>query len=42
MKQVTIAAVMAAEKNAPWGARLRTPIGVGLIAWGALIAVAHW
>jgi predicted metal-binding membrane protein len=39
---LALAAVMAAEKNAPWGARLRTPLGVGLIGWGAAIAVAHW
>ncbi len=30
-----VAAAMAAEKNLPWGRRLRTPLGLGLIAWGA-------
>jgi predicted metal-binding membrane protein len=38
---LALAAVMAAEKNLPWGKRLRTPVGVGLVAWGlALVAVA--
>lgn len=36
---LALAAVMAAEKNAPWGKRLRTPLGLGLIAWaGVLVA----
>src|SRR5438874_6419934 len=35
-----LAAAMAAEKNLPWGRRLRTPIGLGLIAWGGALAVA--
>ena len=38
---LALAAGMAAEKNAPWGARLRTPLGLGLMGWGAAIAVAH-
>jgi predicted metal-binding membrane protein len=33
-----IAAVMAAEKNLPWGRRLSTPLGVGLLAIAAWIA----
>jgi predicted metal-binding membrane protein len=36
-----LAAVMAAEKNLPWGRRLRTPLGVGLIAWAGAIVIAH-
>jgi predicted metal-binding membrane protein len=32
---LALAAVMAAEKNFRWGARLRTPLGVALIAWAA-------
>jgi predicted metal-binding membrane protein len=36
-----LAAAMAAEKNLRWGARLRTPVGVALLAWAAAIAVAH-
>jgi predicted metal-binding membrane protein len=35
-----LAAAMAAEKNLPWGRRLRTPIGLGLIAWGGALAAA--
>jgi predicted metal-binding membrane protein len=38
---LALAAAMAAEKNLPIGARLRTPLGVGLIAWGIGIAVAN-
>jgi predicted metal-binding membrane protein len=38
---LALAAVMAAEKNAPWGAHLRTPLGIALLAWGAGIAVAN-
>jgi predicted metal-binding membrane protein len=36
-----LAAVMAAEKNLPWGRRLRTPLGVGLLGWSAAIVAAH-
>ena len=37
---LVLAAAMAAEKNLRWGKRLRTPLGLGLIAWaGILIAV---
>jgi predicted metal-binding membrane protein len=32
-----VAAAMAAEKNLPWGRRLRTPLGLGLIAWGTTL-----
>lgn len=35
-----LAAAMAAEKNLPWGRRLRTPIGLGLIVWGGALAAA--
>jgi predicted metal-binding membrane protein len=34
-----LAAAMAAEKNLPWGRRLRTPLGLGLIVWGSARAV---
>jgi predicted metal-binding membrane protein len=34
-----LGAVMAVEKNVPWGNRLSAPIGFGLIAWGS---VALW
>ena len=37
---LAMGALTAIEKNLPWGRRLRTPIGLGLIAWaGALAAV---
>ena len=39
---LVLAAAMAAEKNLAWGARLRTPLGVALVGWGAAIAVANW
>ena len=38
---LVLAAAMAAEKNLRWGARLRTPLGVALLAWAAGIAVAN-
>jgi len=31
---LVLGAVMAIEKNLPWGKRLSTPLGVVLIAWG--------
>jgi predicted metal-binding membrane protein len=34
---LALAAVMAAEKNLAWGARLRTPVGVALVAWGVAL-----
>lgn len=36
-----LAAVMAAEKNLPWGRRLSAPLGVALLAWSAAIAAGH-
>ena len=38
---LVLAAVMAAEKNLSWGRRLRTPLGLGLIAWSAGIVALH-
>ena len=38
---LVIAAVMAAEKNLPWGRRLRTPLGIGLLAGAGAIVLAH-
>jgi predicted metal-binding membrane protein len=38
---LVIAAVMAAEKNLPWGRRLRTPLGVGLLGGAGAIVLAH-
>jgi predicted metal-binding membrane protein len=36
-----LAAVMAIEKNAPWGRRLSTPLGVALLAWAAVLVASH-
>ena len=38
---LVLAAAMAAEKNLRWGKRLRTPLGLGLIAWAAILVVAN-
>ena len=38
---LALAAVMAVEKNLPWGRHLSTPLGVALLAWGGLMAVAR-
>lgn len=34
-----LGAVMAVEKNFPWGRNLSAPLGIVLIAWGVLLAV---
>jgi len=37
---VVLTAAMAAEKSLPWGRRLRTPLGLGLVGWaGAFVLV---
>ena len=36
-----LGAVMAVEKNVRWGRRLSAPLGIGLLAWGALIVLDH-
>jgi len=38
---LVIAAVMAAEKNLSWGRRLRTPLGIGLVAWALALVVTN-
>jgi predicted metal-binding membrane protein len=38
---LALGAVMAVEKNMPWGRKLSTPLGVALIAWGSLIVLDH-
>ena len=38
---LVLAGVMAAEKNLPWGRRLRTPLGIALLAWAGAIVFAH-
>jgi predicted metal-binding membrane protein len=36
-----LGAVMAVEKNLPWGRKLSAPLGVALIGWGGLILLNH-
>ncbi len=36
---LALGAVMAIEKNLPWGRRLAAPLGIVLIAWGLAIVV---
>jgi len=38
---LVLGAVMGIEKNAAWGRRLSRPLGLALIAWGALIVGGH-
>jgi predicted metal-binding membrane protein len=34
-------AVMAVEKNMPWGRKLSLPLGLALLGWGSFILMAH-
>ncbi|KGG81885.1 DUF2182 domain-containing protein [Comamonas thiooxydans] len=36
-----LAAVMAIEKNIPWGRRLSKPLGIALLSWSAIIVMSH-
>lgn len=38
---LALGAVMAAEKNLPWGNRLSAPLGITLIAWAGGIVMMH-
>jgi predicted metal-binding membrane protein len=38
---LALAALMAAEKNLPGGKRLRTPLGLALLAWAAAVVLAN-
>lgn len=38
---MVLGAVMAAERNLPWGRRLSAPLGLALFAWSAWIVWAH-
>jgi predicted metal-binding membrane protein len=38
---LALGAVMAIEKNVPWGWKLSKPLGTALIAWGVLIVFNH-
>jgi predicted metal-binding membrane protein len=38
---LVLGAIMAVEKNMPWGRRLSRPLGAALVAWGTIIVVAN-
>jgi len=38
---LALGAVMAVEKNAPWGRRISAPLGVALLLWGTAMALNH-
>jgi predicted metal-binding membrane protein len=38
---LALGALMAAEKNLPWGRKLSAPTGVALIGWGGMIFLNH-
>jgi predicted metal-binding membrane protein len=38
---LALGAVMAAEKNLPWGRKLSAPLGVGLLVWSAAIVIVQ-
>ncbi|MFL6672483.1 MAG: DUF2182 domain-containing protein [Massilia sp.] len=38
---LALAAVMATEKNFSWGKRLSAPLGIGLLAWAAVLVASH-
>jgi len=38
---LALGAVMAVEKNAPWGRRVSAPLGAALLLWGAAVALDH-
>ncbi len=38
---LVLAAIMAAEKNLPWGHRLSAPLGAALLAWSAAIVLSN-
>ena len=38
---LALGAVMAIEKNMPWGRRLSAPLGLALLGWGGLIVLNH-
>jgi predicted metal-binding membrane protein len=38
---LVLGAIMAIEKNMPWGRKLSAPLGIALLAWGLLIVLDH-
>jgi len=39
---LVLGTIMAVEKNMPWGRRLSPPLGVVLVAWGALVVAVNF
>jgi predicted metal-binding membrane protein len=39
---LALGAVMAVEKNMPWGRRLSRPLGAALVTWGALVVAVNF
>jgi predicted metal-binding membrane protein len=39
---LVLAAVMAVEKNMPWGRKLSAPLGAALLSWSGLILLNHF
>jgi predicted metal-binding membrane protein len=37
-----LGAVMAVEKNMPWGRKLSAPLGVALLGCGAILTLTHF
>ena len=40
-RMLLLAAVMAIEKNVPWGKRLSAPLGVALLSWAFVLVLTH-
>jgi predicted metal-binding membrane protein len=38
---LVLGAIMALEKNAPWGRQLSHPLGFGLLSWAAIITAVN-
>jgi predicted metal-binding membrane protein len=38
---LALGAVMAIEKNMPWGRKLSAPLGLALLGWGGLLLLDH-
>jgi predicted metal-binding membrane protein len=38
---LVLGAIMALEKNAPWGRRLSRPLGFGLLSWAVIVTAVN-
>jgi predicted metal-binding membrane protein len=38
---LALGAIMAVEKNMPWGRRLSRPLGAVLVSWGAVVVAIN-